>query len=339
MDKAVLMNSERELIDRVRRLTGNPDDWQVIKGIGDDCAVIRKDDKVHFLITADTLVEGVHFDLNWHSPYLLGRKAASVNLSDIGAMGGQPHFALLSMAFPGSAPDWLDDFLAGFNRVLQEHDTILIGGDTVKSSNDLSFSVTVIGEAAAEQICYRSGAQPGDLVWVSGTLGDAAAGLALCQAGFNKGSMESSQWQSLIKAHLDPDPQIELGEFLAASGQVHAMMDISDGLATDLAHICSESGVGAVLNGEQLPVSEKLEKAAIEVNGNVMDWVLKGGEDYQLLFTSDPGPEKELQKETSQQLGRKIYCVGKIVEGQGVQLIDNGRQREISYQGYDHFTD
>ena len=195
------------------------------------------------LLTTDTLVEGVHFDLAWHPPLLLGRKAGAVNLSDVAAMGGEPRFALLNVAFPGSASAWLDDFLAGFHGILQEHDTHLVGGDTVKSSSDISITVTIIGEAAEDSICYRSGAVPGDLVFVSGSLGDAAAGLALCRAGIS--SDDSGQWQQLLSAHLDPQPQVQLGRILAESGQIHAMMDISDGLATDLAHICAASGVGA----------------------------------------------------------------------------------------------
>ena len=169
------MTSERECINRILHYVESHDREYLIKGIGDDCAVLKKDGENCLLLTTDTLVEGVHFDLAWHPPYLLGRKCASVNLSDIAAMGGQPRTCLLSVAFPGSVPSWFDDFMSGFTSVLNEHDTLLVGGDTVKSQNDLILTVTVTGEGDRGQICFRSGAEPGDLIWVSGSLGNAAA--------------------------------------------------------------------------------------------------------------------------------------------------------------------
>ena len=327
--------SERQIIEQINNLLGFPDNRNVIKGIGDDCAVLRKDDRNCFLVTTDTLVAGVHFDLAWHPPFLLGRKTAAVNLSDIAAMGGEPRFALLNLAFPGSAPAWLGEFLAGFHEMLQEHDTILVGGDTVKSPNDLSMTVTIIGEAAKDIICYRSGAIKGDLVFVSGTLGDAAGGLSLCRSGlYNDGA---GKWQELVKAHLDPQPQVRLGRILAESGLVHAMMDISDGLATDLAHICTESRAGAEIFQEDIPVSKDLHAAAGKLSMPVGDWILKGGEDYQLLFTVAPRHEQRLRQLVDRQTGRDVYAIGRIIAGQGVYLCSAGNRREIGYQGYDHF--
>ena len=147
------MTSERECINRILHHVQNHDRDYLIKGIGDDCAVLEKDGENCLLLTTDTLVEGVHFDLAWHPPYLLGRKCASVNLSDIAAMGGQPRTCLLSIGFPGSIPFWFDDFMAGLTSVLRENDTLLVGGDTVKSGNGLILSVTVTGEGRRKQIC------------------------------------------------------------------------------------------------------------------------------------------------------------------------------------------
>jgi thiamine-monophosphate kinase len=250
-------------------------------------------------------------------------------------MGGQPRFALLSLAFPGSAPAWLAAFLAGFHKTLQEYDTYLVGGDTVKSSNDLSITVTIIGEAAEDTVLYRSGAVNGDWVFVSGPLGDAAAGLALCRAGLS--CDHSGQWQQLLAAHLDPQPQVQLGRILAESGLVHAMMDISDGLATDLAHICAASGTGAEIIKEELPVSAQLKSAATKLKNPVLDWLLKGGEDYQLLFTVSPDDGQKLRNLVLEKNGREIFCIGKIIKGQGVFLSDGLNLEEVSYQGYDHF--
>jgi thiamine-monophosphate kinase len=327
--------SERDIIGHIRGLPGGAAGRGVIKGIGDDCAVLSRGDNGCLLVTTDTLVAGVHFDLAWHPPYLLGRKSAAVNLSDIAAMGGKPRFALLNLAFPAAVPAWLDDFLAGFLGMLQEFDTPLVGGDTVRSSNDCSITVTVIGGAPESDVCYRSGAVNGDLVFVSGFLGNAAAGLALCRSGENPAA--SGEWFHLCNAHLDPQPQVELGRILAESGLVHAMMDLSDGLATDLAHICTESGMAAEIFEEALPVSEQLKKAAAKLQKPVFDWVLKGGEDYQLLFTVPPDRAQELRQLVVSRTGKEIYPVGRIIPGQGVFLCSREERREISYQGYDHF--
>jgi thiamine-monophosphate kinase len=333
------MTTEKECIDRILQFVQGQDGENLIRGIGDDCAVLVKNDEDCLLLTTDSLVAGVHFNLDWHPPYLLGRKCASVNLSDIAAMGGHPRNCLLSVGFPDTVPAWFDDFMSGFTSVLKEHDTLLVGGDTVSSSNDIFISVVVTGESRKEQICYRLGTEPGDLVWVSGPLGSAAAGLDLCRKGFCSPGWESKKWQQLIRAHLDPKPQIDLGIALGASGLVRAMMDISDGLATDLAHLCRESGVGAEIDKELLPCSDILEDAASELNLEILDWMLKGGEDYQLLFTTRESDGQKLRKLVSDLGSGEVFCIGRIVKGTGVFLCnESNRRQEISYQGYDHFS-
>ena len=327
--------NEREIIRAIRAQLPE-ESGRVLKGIGDDCAVLRQDGRRLQVLTVDTLIESVHFDRGWHPPELLGRKAAAVNLSDIAAMGAKPRFALLSLGVPASlAAQWLDSFMAGFLEALAAEQTVLVGGDTVTTGGQLSLSVTVGGEVDEGEILYRAGAQAGDLVWVSGPLGDAAAGLALCKEG--KGA-DAPAWQQLVKAHLDPEAESALGPLLAASGLLHAMMDLSDGIATDLAHLCAASGVGAELVAEQLPLSEPLRAAAVRFRCPALDWVLKGGEDYRLLFTAPAGATLALERLVSEQLGRKIFCVGRIVQGSGVSLCDGSSRRDISYQGYDHFA-
>ena len=331
------MISERDCIKLIQRFASRIKSDYLVKGIGDDCAVITKDETNHQLLTTDTMVEGVHFNLKWHTPYLLGRKSAAVNLSDIAAMGGQPRACLLSVAFPEGVPSWFEDFMTGFSKVLKEHDTLLVGGDTVKGQRDIVITVTVIGEADKKNICYRSGAQPGDMVWVSGPLGNAAAGLSLCQKGLCNLSDPADKWQQLVKAHLDPAPLVSLGKVLAESGIVKAMMDISDGLATDLAHLCTAGGVGAEIEQGLLPVSENLEQAAAELMTDAIEWIIKGGEDYELLFTAKSSDELKLRQHVAELTGREIYSIGRIIEGQGVFLCSKNERREISYQGYDHF--
>jgi thiamine-monophosphate kinase len=307
-----------------------------LRGIGDDCAVFRQPgNEMASLVTTDTLVEGVHFDRRWHPPHLLGRKAVAVNMSDIAAMGGTPRFVLLSLAAPAQVDTaWLEALLAGFLEAVREYGAILIGGDTVKSGHEVVFSVTVFGEAPAGQVCYRTGAQPGDTVLVSGALGLAAAGLALCQAGRQQ---ENDLWQPLVAAHCDPQAQVALGRLLAASGLVHAMMDLSDGIATDLAHLCAESKVGAEVEAAALPLSTELCEAAASCGVSPREWALSGGEDYQLLCTCAAADADTLRQLAQERLGLTLTPVGRIVAGQGVTLIDDGSRREISYQGYDHF--
>jgi thiamine-monophosphate kinase len=332
------VTTERECIEHIGQLVTKQDNEFLLKGIGDDCAVIRKGDDMCLLLTTDTLVSGVHFDLSWHPPYLLGRKCISVNMSDIAAMGGKPYACLLTIGFPNKVPPWLDDFMKGFLEVLQVYDTLLIGGDTVMSKNDTVFSVTLLGEMDRTKVCYRSGAKAGDIIWVSGSLGNAAAGLELCRRGFYAGKDSAGKWQNLLRSHLDPEPHVELGDLLAASGFVHAMMDISDGLATDLAHLCHESGVGAEIEQALLPVDEILREAAVDLDRPSMDWVIRGGEDYQLLFTTEAAVAQKLHKYIAERSGRQIFPVGRIVEGQGVYLLNGSEKEEISFQGYEHFT-
>jgi thiamine-monophosphate kinase len=306
--------------------------FDLVRGIGDDCAVVRKAGGLVDLWTTDALVEGVHFDLAWHPPELLGRKAASVNISDIGAMGGRPRFALLCLGLPAACrKELLDSLVAGFLDVLGEHDMVLVGGDTVYSGERLMLSITVCGEMTEKQVCYRYAARPGDLVWVSGCLGNAACGLELCR----QGMQGQEQYALLRRAHLDPQPQVRLGRMLAESGLIHAMMDISDGLATDLAHICKESGVGAEIMADDVPLADELKKTAAALQLSSMQLALQGGEDYQLVFTAaaeNSGPLRNLGREA----GVDIACVGRIVAGEGVMLWQDGAWRDITFRGYEH---
>ncbi len=330
-----MVQSEKAVIAMIREMSGAGSE-QVLTGIGDDCAVIGRDGGVVELITTDTLVENVHFDLSWHGPALLGRKAAAVNISDVAAMGGKPLYCLLSLALPvGLADSWAEQFIGGFLARLNEHGGCLIGGDTVKSEKGVVISVTVIGEAAASEVLLRSTARAGDLVVVSGSLGEAAAGLELCRRGEQE--MDGS-WQQLLMAHLDPSPETELARVLAASGLVSAMMDISDGLATDLAHLCAESGLAAEVEGDAVPVSAMLLEAAASLSVEPLTWALSGGEDYRLLLTVAAADAAELQRLVQKQTGRELFQVGRLQEGNGVVLIDGDGQRDITYQGYDHFS-
>lgn len=325
--------SELELIDKIRKGSkGNHPD--VLLPIGDDCCEIATG--ASSLISTDTLVESVHFDLSFHPPYALGRKSIAVNLSDIAAMGGVPRFVLLSLCLPEDLEqEWINEWLDGALSMLREFDCILVGGDTVKG-RQLVLSITVLGEALPCGAVYRSGASEGDSIWVSGVLGAAGAGLALLSHEKNHpGTVNISSYQSLCEAHLNPTPQVILGQVLARSGYVTAMQDISDGLATDLAHLCKASGVRAEIDRDILPMNHEIAAASDFLGLQVEDLLLRAGEDYQLVFTVRAGAEKEftaLMEEQKQQLTR----IGVVTAGNGVLLQKHSGTIDISFQGYEH---
>ncbi len=329
--------NECQIIEYIAGLAGPAEG--LVKGIGDDCAVIDKDGSHVWLLTMDTLIESVHFNRTFHPPEKLGRKAVSVNVSDIGAMGGKPLFVLLSAGMPqGFDEAWFRDFVRGLTQACREYGCFIIGGDTVASPGGLTFTLTVIGEAAADKVVYRRGARPGDTIWVSGELGFAAAGLELLTAGIEP---DNKDFDPFREKHLNPLAQVALGRQLADGGLTHAMMDLSDGLATDLAHLCKQSGVGARLFAQDLPGVARLGTAARLTDSDPEHWALSGGEDYELLFTADPKDSLELVR-SAEHCGQTIFPVGTIVDGSGVTLIrkrDDGSSEElaIAYQGFDHF--
>ncbi len=322
----------KSLASRVAR-----DHAHLKKGIGDDCAIFASIPGSDWLITADMLVDKVHFDTTWHDPYLLGRKSLAVNVSDIAAMGGVPQFALLSMGIPGSYDsEWTDRYMDGFISFLDQFGCVLIGGDTV-SSDILTFSITVLGSAEDGKAIGRQGASAGDSVYVSGPLGSAAAGLYLCQKGsFGIPETKSSRWGALLARHLNPVPRVGLGRLLLQSGCVTAMQDISDGIATDLSHICTASGVAAVLDENTLPAHPELLKMCAEMEMAATDFQLRGGEDYELLFTVPRACEPDLLQKLSA-ADQHIHRVGVIEEGEGVSIrTHSGECVRIDYQGYEH---
>jgi len=287
----------------------------------------------------DTLVESVHFDVSWHPPDLLGRKAVSVNVSDIAAMGGKPCFVLLSLGLPaGFDHAWAQLLTSGITSGCREYGCMLVGGDTVCSPEGVVLTITVIGEMPENKVLYRRGAKIGDTVWVTGDLGSAAAGLALCQQGE---AQLSATFKPLVQRHLDPHARVKLAGLLAESGLVHSMMDLSDGLATDLSHLCRQSNVGARIIADQLPAHPFLTEAAQKCATDPLKWMISGGEDYELVFTSPPEAADALQS-LGQHSGYQLFPVGTIVKKNGVVLAKNTEaavsEQVISYLGFDHFT-
>lgn len=321
--------AELDFIDMLRKRGGSSGpDLQL--GIGDDCAVVKKDSQTSLLYTMDSLISGVHFNLDFHPLHLLGRKTLAVNISDIAAMGGEPKYGLLSICLPSSftEPDQ-QEFMNGFFSSCDEFGVELIGGDTVSGSG-LELTVTLIGEMDTTAMCTRSGGKASDEVWVSGDLGASSVGLKLLQ------SSKADLYPELVRAHLDPTPQVALGRLLAASGLVTSMMDISDGVATDLTHICQQSQCGALIDGGLVPISAIMREGAAALGLRALDQALCGGEDYQLLFTLPAGCGEELSRQVRDELGIKITMIGVLDDGSGVRLTDGKTMRDISFQGYEH---
>ncbi len=328
--------SERTLIEYIREKAA-VSSGDLIRGIGDDCSVFADSKSGSWLISTDMLVDGVHFNSKWHPARLLGRKSIAVNLSDIAAMGGIPRYVLIAMSLTaGLSTSWVFQWLDGVFEILREYDCALIGGDTV-SAKEMTISVTILGERHPSGILFRNGAAVGDTVYVSSPLGSSAAGLAIMEKISKNNTMDDSRWEPLVQAHLNPVPRVHLGQLLCASGCVSAMQDISDGLATDLGHICKESGVGAVIQERLLPSHPILDEACSVFCLSKPDCMLCGGEDYQLVFTVKKGCEKKLEEYLDAAGGHPVFAVGTIGQGQGVSLIeDKGTSRDITFKGYEH---
>lgn len=315
---------ERQVVARIRRAFGEPRAGVLI-GIGDDAALVRAPAKL--LLTTDVLVEDEDFRRDYHPPRLLGRKALNVNLSDIAAMGGRPRHALAGLALPGDIDDgWLRLFMAGFREAARKAGVALVGGD-LSEADRIVIAVTVTGEAGRP--VRRSGARPGDGIFVSGTLGDAAGGLRLLEKGGIHGVVKAVR--PLVDAFLDPAPRLELGALLARRGLASAMIDLSDGLSVDLAHICEESGVGAEVEASRVPVSEALERFALDPLALAVD----GGEDFELLFTVRPARWAEVERLAAR---HRLSRIGTVTAGRRISLLGPGRKRRpLRAGGFEHF--
>jgi len=316
-------------IDRIKtRSLSTPG---VILGIGDDAAVTAITPGMILLSTADMLVEGVHFNLDWSDAAALGRKSLAVNLSDIAAMGGVPRYALLSLAIPRELPlEFMESFMSGFLEQAERYGVSLIGGDTSASKTGLMINVTLLGEQYPDRISKRSGACSGDIVCVSGTPGDSALGLDFLK----KGSFGGEP----VKRHLDPVPRVELGIALADKKIPTAMIDISDGLCADLGHILESSTKGARIFIDDLPLSASFKRAVAKHSENYYRLPLSGGEDYELLFTLHPSKLKDAES-AALISGTTVSVIGEITDDPGLYLaFADGRRYDAALPCYDHFA-
>ena len=307
---------ERELIRRLRAAAKS-------RFLGDDCAVLRLAAGQELLVTTDFSLEGVHFRRDWHSPEVTGHRCLARGLSDIAAMGGEPVAVFLSMALPPDLPQrWVDGFLNGLLRLAKENKVPLAGGDTAQSPGGVLADIVVVGSVPRGRAVLRSGAKPGDHIYVTGSLGGSAAALELLEQGRKLRERDHPR-------HFAPIPRLKIGRVLREKKLASAMIDLSDGLSVDLAHICEESGVGAEVEQQAIPLAE------IGPTAHVVDpdFALHGGEEYELLFTA---PRKN--RIPSSIAGVDITRIGSITPNRKLFLVgQHGARTELQPRGWEHF--
>jgi thiamine-monophosphate kinase len=324
------MLSEFDLIKQYFTRPGRRDaSGRTVLGVGDDCALLAPTPGMQLAVSSDMLVEGRHFFAG-ADPFALGHKSLAVNLSDLAAMGAAPLGFTLALALPGAEPAWLDGFSRGLFALADRHGCELVGGDTTKGP--LNICITIFGEVAPGTALRRDAAQPGDDIWISGTLGDAR--LALADA-LNELTLSDADRQLAAPRLHAPAPRVALGRLLAEGRLAHAALDISDGLVGDLAHILAASKVGAVLDVDALPAGPVLARQPRDVRRR---FTAAGGDDYELCFTA-PAAQREAILAAGVASGTAVTRVGRIEAQPGLRLVDeSGAPLALNLHGWDHFA-
>lgn len=299
-------------------------------GVGDDAALFRPKPGHETILTCDWFLEDTHFLRDKHPPDAVGWKCLARAVSDIAAMGGVPRCFLLSLGLPASLTGgWLEEFLAGLQRASRRFECFLAGGDTTRHK-EILINVTVIGEARTGRTILRSGAKPGDLLYVSGRLGEAELGLLLVK----RARRPASRKDPLLRKHLYPEPRLALGQWLAARGLASAMMDLSDGLSSDLPRLCAASGVGGRLEARTIPA---VQTSGWNLKGEItpLRLALHGGDDYELLFTVPPSKARLVPRAVGTAV---LTRIGRITKKRGVVVVgDDGSEHRLAPGGWDPF--
>ncbi|WP_068777524.1 thiamine-phosphate kinase [Paenibacillus sp. FJAT-26967] len=315
----------------------------VVTGIGDDAAVAALSPGMQLVATCDTMTEGIHFLPVTMRDEDIGFKAMASNISDIAAMGARPRYALIALSVPPDADvEQIRRIYDGLYECAALYGVTVIGGDTTSTRSGIVLTVTVLGEVAAGEALLRSGAKPGDAVFVTGPLGGSAAGLAwLLRRG-----VKAAQWGALpaaeaelVRAHTRPLPQVAAGELLQRTGLCRALNDISDGLASEAGEIAEASGVGLLIAEELLPLAAGLAACAEELAADPLEWVLYGGEDYQLLGTAQEA-DMAVLREVFAQDGLSLYVIGRVTDADGGVRLQrpDGTVQPLPKRGYNHFA-
>jgi thiamine-monophosphate kinase len=309
---------------------------RVIKGIGDDAAAFITEPGYLTLITTDLLVERIHFLREAISGFDLGYKSLAVNLSDIAAMGGTAREAFVSIAIPEECQlDYLEQIYNGIKNLAAKFEVNVLGGDTTSSKIDLIINIVVQGIVSKEELLCRDAARPGDIIFSTGFLGDSRAGLHLI---LNKIALDTQALKSLLKAHRVPEPHLREGRFLAQQQGVHAAIDTSDGLSSDLGHIVEESRVGARLFADKIPVSQELMDFCTRFDFDPIEYALTGGEDYTLLCTITPESANQIANAFEKEFKRPLFQIGEITAEKQLMLVyPDAKTKPMTPTGWDHF--
>lgn len=326
---------EFPLIDRLAKLVEREGSG-VLVGIGDDTAVLEGAGSELWLATVDAQVETVHFLREAITPWQLGRRALAVNLSDIAAMGGRPTVALVSLVLPvATEVAWIEGVYQGLREEADRHGVSVVGGNMASAPQHAVIDITVLGRVAREQVLLRSGARPGDLVLVTGNLGEASAGLRLWQ----HPELDLPERAALLARHFTPTPRLSEAAVIAGSMQATAMIDLSDGLSSDALHICERSGVGLRLWAERLPVSEAVLQVAERTNASALDLAMSGGEDFELCFTAPEAIADSLARRVQQRTGTPVAIIGQVLPASAGRhlVLPHGREIPLEAKGWEHF--
>jgi thiamine-monophosphate kinase len=327
------------LIDRIRRWLPEPPAG-VILGVGDDVAVLDCGGPEYLVATCDIQMEDIHFLKEAISPYQLGRRSAAVNLSDVAAIGGRPEWALVSLGLPADMEvGYAEEFYRGLNEELSEAGGAVIGGNVSQSTGGVIVDVFLMGRVAPHRLTRRGAAREGDAVLVTGSLGDSRAGLELARR--PELAVAEVHRREALDRYLTPTPRLAEGRLLAGSGFVGAMLDVSDGLLSDLKHVCDESALGAEVWAGRIPAGEPCRAVAAAADVDPLDWALNGGEDYELLFTaSEPEAEEAIERLRSE-TGTEARIVGRMISGGPpiAVLYPDGRRTtsDAVTGGWEHF--
>jgi thiamine-monophosphate kinase len=308
-------------------------DRGVIKGIGDDCCLFKTSQDLATLLTTDMLVENVHFLLSAISPYELGRKSLAVNISDIAAMGGNPKEAVISIAIPDTVEVvFLDTLYDGMKSMAKEFGVNILGGDTTWSPEHLVINIALIGEVPQDEILYRLGAREGDVIFLTGPVGSSAAGLDIILTG-----RSFKEQNELLKAHHNPLPHVREGRTIASAKIANSLIDVSDGVAADLGHICAESGLGAIIEEESIPTTPTFRAYCEQFKQDPTHLSLHVGEDYVLLGTASRDAADRLERVLKSK-SFEFYLIGNMVSEPGLKIrYRDGSTEAIGARGWDHF--
>jgi thiamine-monophosphate kinase len=308
----------------------------VVRAIGDDAAAFTTDAKQITLVTTDLLIERIHFLRDTTSGHNLGYKSLAVNLSDIAAMGGTAREVFVSIAIPKDCRiEYLDDLYRGMKRLAAEFDVNILGGDTTGSNADLIINIVVTGQVPKGEILLRDNARPGDVILTTGFLGDSRAGSYLI---LNRIETRSKEYKQLFESHILPKPYLREGRFLASTKMVHAAIDVSDGLSSDLAHVVKQSKVGANVYADKIPISKNLKKFCRQFDFDPIEFALAGGEDYTLVITAAQKDAARLRRDYDEKFNQPLFVIGEITDTGSMVLIEtNGSTRPITPSGWNHF--